>query len=90
MWNTWHHLKKSRERKSRIKHWGTPTFRGQVEEEELAKDTENERPNKAGRNQGVYGSTEVKRQWFKSIMLNTARSSCEQKKEPAKQSHGCP
>ena len=41
-WNTWHHLRKSRESKPRIKDWRTPPFRGQVEEEELTKDTENE------------------------------------------------
>lgn len=62
----------SRARKPRIRHKKTPTFRCQVEEEELAKDTENERPNKVGREQGVSGSTEVKRHWFQSIMLTSA------------------
>lgn len=37
MWDTWHHLRKPRERKPRIKYGRTPTFRGQAEEEELTK-----------------------------------------------------
>lgn len=63
-----------------MKHRGTPTFRGQVQEGELAKDTENKRPNKAGRNQEACGSTEVKTEVQISDVKHS-QESWEQKKE---------
>lgn len=56
-----------RAREPRIRHQETPTFRCHVEEEELAKDIDNERPNKAGRKQEVCDSIEVKRHWFNQL-----------------------